>query len=300
MKTDQTPANPFPGLRSYQQEEDYLFFGREDQTAELLRRLNEHRFLAVVGTSGSGKSSLVRAGLLPALQGGNLTKAGSSWEVAVLRPGGDPMSNLAQAIVDADLYEPDPEHGLEPIIATLRRSGLGLAETVRQSDIESGANLLVVVDQFEEIFRYSQTGTDQEEAAAAFVELLLEATRQTTQRIYICITMRSDYLGDCSHFRGLPEAVNEGEYLIPRLNRQQRRAVIEGPIRVGGAQITPRLLQTLLNDVGDNPDQLPILQHALMCTWDHWREHHGSDEAIDLRASSERETPGSTKDPGAT
>lgn len=281
MKTD--PINPFPGLRSYQQEEDYLFFGREDQTAELLRRLNDHRFLAVVGTSGSGKSSLVRAGLLPALQGGNLTKAGSSWEVAVLRPGGDPISNLAQALVNADLHEPDAEHGLEPIVATLRRSGLGLTETVRQSDLESGANLLIVVDQFEEIFRFSQTGAHQEETAAAFVELLLEASRSTTQRIYICITMRSDYLGDCSQFRGLPEAVNEGEYLIPRLNRQQRRAVIEGPIRVGGAQITPRLLQTLLNDVGDNPDQLPILQHALMRTWDHWRDHHEPDESIDLR-----------------
>ena len=81
--------NPFPGLRPFEMQEKYLFFGREDQTVELLKRLNQARFMAVVGTSGSGKSSLVRAGLLPELHGGTMTDAGSSWEIAVMRPGGD-------------------------------------------------------------------------------------------------------------------------------------------------------------------------------------------------------------------
>ena len=90
--------NPFPGLRSFRTDEKYLFFGREEHTAELLRRLRETRFLAVVGTSGSGKSSLVKAGVLPELHKGTMTKAGSNWEVAVMRPGADPIANLASAL----------------------------------------------------------------------------------------------------------------------------------------------------------------------------------------------------------
>ena len=97
-------SNPFPGLRPFTSEEDYLFFGREDQTNELLQLLREHRFIAVVGTSGSGKASLVRAGLIPSLFGGTMVTVGSRWEVGVLRPGGDPVKNLAHALNDRDLY----------------------------------------------------------------------------------------------------------------------------------------------------------------------------------------------------
>ena len=86
--------NPFPGLRPFTQEEDYLFFGREEQTIELLQRLGGNRFVAVVGTSGSGKSSLVRCGLLSQLLGGKMLEAGASWEVAVAHPGGNPLALL--------------------------------------------------------------------------------------------------------------------------------------------------------------------------------------------------------------
>ena len=128
--------NPFPGLRPFRIDEKYLFFGREEQTAELLQRLRDRRFLAVVGTSGSGKSSLVQAGLLPQLYGGTMLKAGFQWEVAVMRPGGDPLTHLAKALVDADLYDSDRESSVFEARATLSRSGLGLVEAVRQSDME--------------------------------------------------------------------------------------------------------------------------------------------------------------------
>src|ERR1700680_4460869 len=102
--------NPFPGLRPFTQEEDYLFFGREEQTLELLQRLGNHRFMAVVGTSGSGKSSLVRCGLLSELLGGKMLGAGASWEIAVTHPGGNPLALLAEALLDADLYDRDQEN----------------------------------------------------------------------------------------------------------------------------------------------------------------------------------------------
>ena len=94
--------------------------------------------------------------------------------------------------------------------------------------------------------------------------------------------MRSDFLGDCTEFRGLPEAINEGQYLVPRMTREERREAITGPIAVGGATITPVLLSRLLNDVGDNPDQLPILQHSLMRTWDSWKKKHQPGSPLDV------------------
>jgi len=263
--------NPFPGLRPFRSDEHHLFFGREEQTAALLQLLRTNRFLAVVGTSGSGKSSLVRAGMIAALHGGTMTQAGSTWEVVVLRPGGSPIENLARAFVEADLYDAEDPSTLPRLLDTLNRSRFGLVEAMKQSEaFEPGANLLVVVDQFEELFRFRRQGVDSEESAAAFVNLLLTASEQAECPIYATITMRSDYLGECSEVPGLAEAVNEGEYLIPRLLRDQKRDAIEKPIGVGGAKISPLLVQRLLNDVGDDPDQLPVLQHALMRMWDAW------------------------------
>ena len=266
-------SNPFPGLRPFQLEESHLFFGREEQTGQLLERLSTTRFLAVVGASGSGKSSLVRAGLLPQLYGGTMVKTSVHWEIAIMRPGGDPITNLARSLVESDIFEADSEDQIQLLRTMLSRSGLGLLEAYRQCDIAPGSNLLILVDQFEEIFRFRRGGSKASEEAADFIELILEASWQEELPIYVILTMRSDFLGDCAEFKNLAEAVNEGEYLIPRLNRRQRALAIEGPAKVGGGQMSPRLVQQLLNDIGDDPDQLPILQHSLMRTWEYWEEH---------------------------
>jgi len=279
--TDSKTFKPFPGLRPFGAEEDYLFFGREEQIRELLQLLRTHRFLAVVGTSGSGKSSLVRAGLLPALYGGTMVGAGSDWSTVVFRPGGDPLLKLAEAIVEADLYESDDEETPFRVRATLSRSRLGLVQSIRQSDLPEGTNLLIVVDQFEELFRFRDTSPDHQGRATAFVKLLLNAVADPDLPVYVVITMRSDYLGECAQLPGLAEAVNDGEYLIPKLTRDQKRDAIEKPVSVGGGQISPALVQQLLNDVGDDSDQLPILQHALMRIWDKW-EVDAESEPIDI------------------
>jgi hypothetical protein len=158
-------------------------------------------------------------------------------------------------------------------------------EVARQMSMPSNENLIVIADQWEELFRVEQGAQkeDVENDKAAFVKLLIEASRQREVNIYVALTMRSDYLDDCSQFWDLPEAINEGQYLIPRLTLDQRRDAIIGPAGVGGARITPRLVNRLINDVGDNPDQLPILQHALMRTWDKWKEENRPEEPVDLR-----------------
>ena len=141
------------------------------------------------------------------------------------------------------------------------------------------------MDQFEELFRFSKYEKDAAEGkrdSIAFINMLLKAAEQKELPIYVVFTMRSDFLGDCTEFRGLPEAINEGQYLIPRMIREERREAITGPIAVGGATISPALLNRLLNDVGDNPDQLPLLQHALMRTWDAWTKKKNKAIPIDI------------------
>jgi hypothetical protein len=288
--------HPFPGLRPFEEDEEHLFFGREKSVIQLLSRLRISRFLAVIGTSGSGKSSLVKCGLLPSLYRGFMAGAGSRWRVALFRPGDNPVGNLAEALAKTGILEADTRITGDDadmaaiygkfIETTLRRSHHGLIDVAKQSSLKPHENLLIVIDQFEELFRFSRlernSVQDGKRDAVVFIKLLLESARQTGVPIYIILTMRSDFLGDCTEFRGLPEAINNGQYLVPRMTRDEKRAAVTGPAAVAGAEISVSLLSRVLNDVGDNPDHLPILQHALMRTWDYWLENQKEGEPLGL------------------
>jgi hypothetical protein len=286
MNAVMPPGNPYPGLRAFEPDESEFFFGREPETDELRRRLRTTRLLAVVGSSGSGKSSLVRCGLIPSLHSGFMSGAGSSWRVAIARPGEDPIGNLAAAL-DEVLGCTDAHADTQRTVieAGLRDSSLGLAETVRQARLPGGDNVLVVVDQFEELFRFRRSRHQRQagDDAAAFVKLLLETTRCPDLPIYVVLTMRSEFIGECMAFGGLPEAVNAGQYLVPRMSREALRAAVTGPAAVRGTTIAPRLLARLLNEIGDDLDCLPVLQHALMRTWDAWSRDHAASEPLDTR-----------------
>lgn len=282
--------NPFPGLRPFGIEESHLFFGREGQSDEVLNKLSENKFVAILGASGSGKSSLMFCGLIPTLYGGFMTNAGSNWRIVVTRPGGGPIDNLAESLLIrdreyADLSEEDKLIKKTIISTVLRSSSLGLVEVVRQLKTDDFQNVLILVDQFEELFRYRklESATSDLDESSAFVNLLLEAIHQYDEPIYIALTMRSDFIGECAQFPDLTQMINDSHYLIPQMTRDQKRVAIEGPIAVGGGKVAPRLTQQLLNDVGDSPDQLPILQHALMRTWTYWTDNRKVGEPIDLR-----------------
>ena len=167
-------TNPFPGLRPFREDEEYLFFGRENQVDAMVNKLALTRFLAVVGTSGSGKSSLVNCGLRPALHGGLMARAGTAWRMAQFRPGSDPMRAMARALAkDGVLFRDYQAGGLtlaEIIDTTLRMSKLGLIDIYEQANLGEDINLLVVVDQFEELFRYRQLGAGQQENATASLQ----------------------------------------------------------------------------------------------------------------------------------
>ncbi|MFT4924298.1 MAG: PAS domain S-box-containing protein [Phenylobacterium sp.] len=288
MTQSRASKNPFLGLRPFSADDSELFFGREGRTQDMIEKLNEKRFLAVVGSSGSGKSSLVGAGLLPKLaQISHNTNDHNHWRIAQMRPGSSPIKNLAKALSAPHILSDDIDESADNSMAeallesTLRRSSLGLINAVNQANL--AGKLLLVVDQFEELFRFQSSNATAAIQANAFVNQILEAAHQRKVGIYICITMRSDFFGHCAWFNRLPEAINEGQYLVPKMTRRERRDAITKPMQVAGAEISNRLLQRLLNDVSDTmTDQLPILQHALMRTYDHWKTHRDDEPQMDI------------------
>jgi WD40 repeat protein len=283
-------ANPFPGLRAFQPGEADRFFGRRQQIDELAAKLADTPFIAVSGASGCGKSSLVLAGLLSELRRRHDEDFDTDWRPVVMRPGNRPIAHLAAplaAVLDGGRGDAPPAGDdaataprADALYGQLRLGGLGLVEAVRQSRLPAGARVLVVVDQFEEIFRFKRMADPDE--ASAFVKLLLQAAADPASPVSVVITLRSDTLGACADFRDLPEAASRGGYLVPRLRRDQRKEAIVRPVELRGARIAPRLVQRLLNDVSDDFDDLPIMQHALSRTWQHWARACGGTRPIDL------------------
>jgi WD40 repeat protein/tetratricopeptide (TPR) repeat protein len=260
---------PYPGLRPFEKHESEIFFGRGEQVDQLLAKLRDRRFLAVVGPSGCGKSSLVRAGLLPALEAGAMLGRGLNWRFAVMRPGNRPMQELGRELLRSGVLGPrDPNSDEQAALlgATLRRGPLGLVEALREPEPrQEGANLLLLVDQFEEIFTYRREGDPGE--AQAFVDLLLASASAPESPIYVVITMRTDHLGNCPVFPGLPEKMNDSQFLTPRLTREQCRAAVVGPAEWFEAEVDPQVASLILNEMGTDPDQLPLMQHLLMRMW---------------------------------
>ena len=279
-------AMPYPGLRPFEAEDQPLFFGREAQVSGMLRQLEDHRFVAVVGSSGSGKSSLVRAGLLPAVREGFLLGT-TDWVTIVIKPGHQPYQRLVRALHQATRVEgdalalPAEDAPLTPeetaTLATLRRTDRGLLTALGELAISPESRVILVVDQFEELFAFRRTGMNRDtvasrDEAAAFVGMLLRSASEPAGRVWAILTMRSDFIGDCEAFLGLPEQISHSQFLVPRLDRGQMEEAIVRPAAVEeGAYKTftfeDGLVNRIINEAGDRPDQLPLMQHALMRTW---------------------------------
>ena len=231
-------TSPYPGLRPFERDEDILFFGRDEQVDQLLDKLADTHFLAVLGTSGSGKSSLVKAGLLPALDSGYMAGAGACWSVVEIRPGDRPFGRLAEALVRDTDWGQALGRPAADLDADLRRGAMALNWRLGVEPLPENRRLLILIDQFEELFRYHRTaGTE----ASAFVALLLGAA--THPDVYVVITMRSEFLGDCSRYPDLPEAINAGLFLTPALSPEGMADAVQLPAALPqfGGEVAPEL-----------------------------------------------------------
>jgi len=280
-KRDNKNFNPFPGLRPFAPEESDLFFGREGESEEVVGKLLKNKFVTVIGASGSGKSSLIYCGVLPKVKKLKTDK-NADWRILTFRPGNDPFGNLADALSESLYASGNERLDRNTILSELQNNPDGISGAVRNLMLKPEEKVLIVVDQFEELFRYSTLGkTDPSLAPAGwFVDFLVDTVDQSTGNIFTIITMRSDFIGECAHFQGLTQLINNSNYLVPHMGSENYRQAIEGPVKYAGAEIDPALVEILLKDIGDRTDQLPVLQHAMMRTWSHWRELDDLDRPI--------------------
>jgi len=249
---------PYLGLAPYQPEDADRFFGREQLVAELLDRLARRRFLAVFGPSGSGKSSLLRAGLLPAVRTGRLP-GGHAWPTALLTPGAHPLEELA---IHLGALQGLPSGALAADLAA-RPANLDLA--IRQALVREPptTHLLIVVDQFEEVF----TACAAESERAKFIEALLRAVGGPRSRARVVLGVRADFYGRCAEHPALVAALRDSELLIGPMTGEEFRAVIKGPAARAGLTVEPALVAAVLADAGSQPGALPMVSHALRETW---------------------------------
>jgi energy-coupling factor transporter ATP-binding protein EcfA2 len=253
--------NPYPGLRSFEEADAQFFFGRDQSIEDILARLRDRRFVAVVGPSGCGKSSLIKAGVLPNVRRMPEFIGTGCPDTVVIRPGAAPLTNLTRALVDD---APRERHASSPNIedSAPSRDVYDIADGIRKRVQSNPFGCLIVVEQFEEIFRYVMHSGESE--ADLFVGLLLDLTK--LDRVSVVLTTRADFVGDCVRFDGLAEALNAGQYLLPRLSRAQIREVIESPAQCSGLSVEPSLVRRIMEDIGSDPDQLPLMQHVLRRT----------------------------------
>ncbi len=259
---------PYKGLQYFDESDAELFFGRDALTGLLLERLMERlnsdqRILAIIGASGSGKSSLVRAGLVPALHWQQTT---SAWPVLVMTPTAHPLEAIAAILT----LETRQAQAVRKLVDELIQQREALQNSLTRVAREAGAeHAVLIVDQFEELFTLCRSETEQ----SAFVENLVNTAYHPGGTALIVIVLRADFYAQCARFSGLRQVLSQHQEFIGSMTNDELRLAIEEPARVGHWEFESGLVDLLLHDIGAVPGQspepgaLPLLSHALLTTW---------------------------------
>jgi len=277
IKTGVLQRNPFPGIRPFTSAEDKFFFGREGAVSEVLDSLLANRFVALVGASGSGKTSLIQSGIIPAL----LTDEKQEWIPVSIRPGPKPVESLIRGF-----QKVFPKKLTQSDVNSFLTGSQSLGELIMEKGLGSH-NYYLVVDQFEELFwtgpsakKKKKNGRSPE--TVRFVDLLVKAVTEEKPGIFVMLSIRSDFIDACSTYRSLTDQMNKSKYLLPQMTREALSKTITGPIQQAGATVESGFEEYLLDDLEEVDSQLPMLQHALMRTWDYWTQQGALDQPITI------------------
>ena len=249
---------PYMGLTAFQAEDARWFFGRQRLVAELVVRVSETAFLAVVGPSGSGKSSVIRAGLLPAAWDGALDGVDASTTI-VVTPGAHPLEELAARLGALGKV------AASSLLGDWQADPGWLRLAVRQVlvDAPEGARLLLVVDQFEEVFTLCRSEAERR----GFVHALTALASESGSRTLVVLGIRADFYARCAEYPELVTAVQDRQVLVGPMSAAESREAICGPAARAELALEPGLPETILADLGEEPGSLPLLSHALFATW---------------------------------
>ncbi len=254
--TPETGESPYMGLRYFDTADADLFYGRETLTSELLARVQKESFLAIVGASGSGKSSVARAGLIPAWN------AATRGAVHVITPTARPLESLAASLT----RESESVTATSTLMDDLQKDARSLRLHVRKILSGSGeSNLLLVVDQFEETFTLCKDPAERK----AFIENLLSLADKDAAHAAarVVITLRADFYHHCFEYEGLRLTLEKHQANIGAMTPDELREAITAPAKNNGWDFQPGLVDLILSDVGTEPGALPLLSHALLETW---------------------------------
>lgn len=270
---------PYKGLSYFDDndEDPNYFYGRTELTDQLIDRVRQGNFLALVGASGSGKSSVLRAGLLHQLKLGRKLSGSDAWEVHVLMPGKHPLQNLALAFVNSG--SAGPERGKQLAVAEelIGKGPTGLRQLVQAAP---ASRVLLVIDQFEEAFTLCQNEAERQQ----FFHTLLDGLAQTGDKLSLILAMRADFFSKCleQNYSGLAQQIQANLIAITPMSREELRQAIVEPARQTGLEVEPELVQQMLTDVEGAPGSLPLLQYTLTELW-----KNASHRCLDLKTYSQ-------------
>jgi WD40 repeat protein len=276
-----TDICPYRGLEAFDEADAEFFFGREELTAQLIERVKHDRFVAIAGASGSGKSSLIRAGVIANLQS---ETSADNWRIKLVTPAEHPLKSLAAAFIDPDLSELERAEQLRRAETFLQDGGTGLAQLVRASlamdssnstGLNTGLNgdrpqMLLVIDQLEEIFTLTQ-GTTAEAERQTFLDCLTGALAIAADCLSIVVVLRSDFLNKFCQHRAFADKLAQHQVTVKALKYEQIKSTIVRPAQKVGLICEPNLVYTMLLDVIGAPGELPLLQYTLLELWHHRR-----------------------------
>jgi hypothetical protein len=250
---------PYRGLQSFDEEHAEFFFGRERDIQRLLEKLKGTRFVAVLGASGSGKSSLTRAGLIPALRQGALPQS-ANWTICVLNPGSQPLTTLAAHLMHICPSQQMMQRTLDQLIEDERTLYLAVALSLVN---KKNSRIVLVIDQFEEVFTLCRD----ERERSQFLANLVYASSVPEGQCMALVTMRADFLPKCAGFPDFAARVAAEQFLVSPMDADMLREAIEEPARRVGLSFESGVVDKILNDVANQPGALPLLEHALLELW---------------------------------